>query len=250
MLREVVNALAACVVTFALCSVAYPAAVWGVAWVAFPKQAAGSLIERGGKVIGSELIAQPFASDIYFFPRPSAVDYKAGATGGSNLGTKNPDLRKKVAERAEALNATDKNPVPADMVTASGGGLDPDISPAAAYYQAPRVAQARKVPLEQVRSLIDRHIDRSGAIIGAPARVNVLKLNLALDAEIPAPPKTAADAPTPEPAETKPANEDVAVIRAGLKSLSEQLERLGKQVDSIPPASKAEGELKALAARG
>src|SRR3954466_5086425 len=112
MIRETANALAACLVTFALCSVAYPAAVWGVAWLAFPHQAGGSLIERDGKVVGSELIAQPFASDTYFRPRPSAVDYKADATGGSNLGTKNPDLRKKVAERAEALKATAEHPAP------------------------------------------------------------------------------------------------------------------------------------------
>ena len=128
------NALVACVATFILCAVAYPAAVWGLAQLAFPHQAEGSLIyDRDRTVIGSELIAQPFASDKYFFPRPSAVDYKADATGGSNLGTKNPDLRKKIAERAEALKATEKNPVPVDLVTASGGGMDPDISPEAAY---------------------------------------------------------------------------------------------------------------------
>ena len=107
MIRETVNALLACVVTFVLCAVAYPAVVWGLAQLAFPHQAEGSLIyDRDRTVIGSELIAQPFASDRYFQPRPSAVDYKADATGGSNLGTKNPDLRKKIAERAEALKAT------------------------------------------------------------------------------------------------------------------------------------------------
>src|SRR3954465_15098566 len=107
MIRETVNALAACLVTFLLCAVPYPAAVWGLAQLAFPRQAAGSLIYgRDRTVIGSELVAQPFASDRYFPPRPSAVDYNAAAAGGSNLGPKSPNLRKKVAERAEALGAT------------------------------------------------------------------------------------------------------------------------------------------------
>ena len=183
MFRETLNALAACLETLTLCSVAYPAAVWSVAWLAFPHQAAGSLIERDGKVIGSELIAQPFASDKYVQSRPSAVDYKADAAGGSNLGTKNPDLRTKVAERASALKATAENPAPTDLISASGGGLDPDISPEAARYQAARVATARGLPIERVRAVIDRQTVRSGAIIGAPPRINVLQLNLALDTE-------------------------------------------------------------------
>jgi K+-transporting ATPase ATPase C chain len=182
MLRETVSALLACLVSFVLCAVAYPAVVWGLAQRAFPRQAEGSLIyDRDRTVIGSELIAQPFASDRYFQPRPSAVDYKADATGGSNLGTKNPDLRKKIVERALALEATAERPVPVDLVTASGSGLDPDISPQAAEYQVGRVAAARQIPEARVRELIDRAIDHSGAIIGAPPRLNVLKLNLALD---------------------------------------------------------------------
>src|SRR5262245_6414439 len=133
MIREIVNALLACLVTFVLCVVAYPAAVWGLGQLAFPHQAQGSLIYgRDRTVIGSELVAQPFASARYFHPRPSAVDYKADATGGSNLGTKNPDLRKKVAERAEALGASAELPAPVDLVMASGSGLDPHISLAAA----------------------------------------------------------------------------------------------------------------------
>lgn len=186
MIRETANALVACVATFVLCAVAYPAIVWGLGQLAFPHQASGSMIlGRDGTVIGSELIAQPFASDRYFFPRPSAVDYKADATGGSNLGTKNPDLRKKIVERAEALKATPENPAPVDLVTASGGGMDPHISPEAAYFQVERVAAARKQPVEQVRALVNRHIDNSGLIIGGPPRVNVLRLNLALDEEAP-----------------------------------------------------------------
>jgi potassium-transporting ATPase KdpC subunit len=183
MFRETRDALAACVVTFAICAVAYPAAVWALGQLALPRQAEGSLIERDGKVIGSELIAQPFASDKYFHPRPSAVDYKADAAGGSNLGPKNPDLFAKVAERAGALRATRDHPAPVDLVTASGSGLDPHISPESADYQAAQVAAARGLTLEHVRALIGRHVERSGALIGAPPRVNVLRLNLALDDE-------------------------------------------------------------------
>lgn len=166
---------------------AYPAAVWGLAQLAFPRQAAGSLLYgRDRSVIGSELVAQPFAAAGYSHPRPSAVDYKADAAGGSNLGPKNPDLRRKVAERAEALGASPESPAPVDLVTASGGGLDPHISPEAAHYQIARVAAARHLPVDRVRALIDAHTERSGAILGAPPRVNVLLLNLALDEE-PAP---------------------------------------------------------------
>jgi K+-transporting ATPase ATPase C chain len=184
MIRETVRALLACLVTFVLCAVAYPAAVWALAQLAFPHQAEGSLIhDRQRNVIGSELVAQPFASDRYFHPRPSAVDYKADATGGSNLGPKNPDLRKKIAERAEGLKAAADRPAPADLVMASGSGLDPHISPEAAEYQLRRVAAARGLPEDRVRALIEAHTERSGAIIGAPPRVNVLRLNLALDGE-------------------------------------------------------------------
>jgi K+-transporting ATPase ATPase C chain len=188
MIRETLNALAACVVTFALCAVAYPAAVWGLAQAAFPDQAEGSLVRnREREVIGSSLVAQPFASDKYFHPRPSAADYNASATSGSNLGTKNPDLRKKIAERAEALKATPDAPAPVDLVTASGAGLDPHISPEGARYQAARVAAARNLPGERIRELIEQHTERSGSIIGAPPRVNVLMLNIALDDEKPSP---------------------------------------------------------------
>lgn len=187
MIRNCLNALAACLVTLVLCSVVYPAVIWGAGWLVFPHQAGGSLIVRDGTVIGSELVAQPFASDKYFQPRPSAVDYKADATGGSNLGTKNPELRKKIAERTEALKATDKDPAPTDLVTASGSGVDPDVSPEAARYQAARVAKARGLSVTRINELIDEFTTRSGAIIGAPARVNVLRLNLALDAQGPGP---------------------------------------------------------------
>jgi K+-transporting ATPase ATPase C chain len=182
MIRETLVALAACAVTFVLCAIAYPLVVWGVAQFAFPHQAEGSLISRRDRtVIGSELIAQPFTAAKYFQPRPSAVDYKADASGGSNLGTNNPDLRKKVAERAVALKASEQNPAPVDLVAASGSGLDPHITLAAARYQAPRVAAARGLAVDRVNSLIEAKTERSGGVIGAPPRVNVLLLNLALD---------------------------------------------------------------------
>jgi len=183
MTRDIVLAVRACAVTFVLCSIAYPAVVWGCAQLLFPALAEGSLIygATGTPLIGSELIAQRFESARYFHPRPSAADYKADAATGSNLGTNNPDLRKAMAERALALGAAPDRPVPVDLVTASGSGLDPDISPEAAVYQADRVATARGLRVEDVRALIEAHVNRSGAILGAPPRVNVLLLNLGLD---------------------------------------------------------------------
>jgi K+-transporting ATPase ATPase C chain len=259
MIRETVQALVACVVTFVLCAIVYPAAVWGLGQLTFPSQAEGSLIyDRERNVIGSELIAQPFANEKYFYPRPSAVDYKADATGGSNLGTKNPDLRKKIAERAEALKATEKSPAPVDLVTASGGGMDPHITPEAAIYQAARVASARKMKEDQVRALIDRHIERSGEIIGAPPRVNVLRLNLDLDQEKPAPmPLTTAE-PAPAPAPETPAvSGDLPVLRSQIGVVSDQLKqlhaRLNQQVEAVAQDKttheKAAADLKDLEAQ-
>jgi K+-transporting ATPase ATPase C chain len=183
MIRELNLAFRACALTFVLCAVAYPAIVWGVAQLCLPVQAEGSLIydADGRTVIGSELIAQRFQSPRYFHVRPSAVDYKADAAGGSNLGTNNPELRKAIAARLAALEATADRPAPVDLVTASGSGLDPDISLEAAFYEAPRVAANRALPIERVRDLIERQANRSGALIGAPPRVNVLLLNQALD---------------------------------------------------------------------
>ena len=245
MLRDSLQAVLACVVSMALCAVAYPAIVYGVGHGLFPHQAEGSLIERDGQVIGSALIAQPFSSARYFAPRPSAAGatgYAANAASGSNLAATNPALRDRIAfttlrtlagitndatatatlDRYDALQAeltarqsrtdaagaaettarlaTELEAVkaqvfaqiqayadrpdtylPADLVTASGSGLDPEISPAAAYHQAARVARARNLPEEQIRAKIAARVDRSGAWIGAPARVNVLLLNVDLD---------------------------------------------------------------------
>jgi len=246
MIRETIQAFTACLITFILCAVTYPAAVWGIGQLAFPRKAEGSLIERDGKVIGSELIAQPFAQDKYFRPRPSAAGangYAADATSGSNLGTNNPTLRQRIVldtarlvashdgdanlkgqlERLDARQAElksknevqektqadidaiakledqvkasqamildalakseSKSLVPVDLVTTSGAGLDPHISPEAARYQAARVAEARRRTREQIERTIEAHTERSGGFIGGPPRVNVLLLNLGLDQE-------------------------------------------------------------------
>lgn len=172
--------------------IAYPLVVTGVARLLFPRQAAGSLILKDGKVIGSELLAQSFTSDRYFHPRPSATaysdaaDFKSDSTtspsGGSNLAQSNKALVTRIQGEIDKLEKENPGkPVPIDMVTASGSGLDPDITPDAAYYQAPRVAKARGLTETQVRDLIARHITpRQLGFLGEP-RVNVLDLNLALD---------------------------------------------------------------------
>lgn len=167
---------------------AYPAIVTGVAQSAFPTAAEGSLVRREGRVIGSRLIGQSFSSARYIWGRPSATTpgpYDPTASGGSNLGPSNPALVTVVRERIAALRAADPTntaPVPVDLVSASASGLDPDISPAGAYYQAARVARARARPVTEIRALIARHTrPRTFGFLGEP-RVNVLELNLALDA--------------------------------------------------------------------
>lgn len=173
-----------------LIGLVYPLVVTGLAQAIFPAQANGSLIRRGqgDRVIGSALIGQPFADPRYFWGRPSATmpfPYNAAASAGSNLGPSNPALAAAVQARVAALRAADpgnKALVPVDLVTASASGLDPDISVAAALYQVPRVARARGLDAEAVRQLVANYAeDRQFGILGEP-RVNVLKLNLALDA--------------------------------------------------------------------
>ncbi len=166
----------------------YPGVVTGIAGAVFPHEAAGSLIVRDGKTVGSELIGQPFSDPKYVWGRLSAtapMPYNAAASSGSNLGPSNPALTDAARARVDALRAADPDnhaPVPVDLVTASGSGLDPHISPAAAQYQAARVARLRGLPVEKVEALIAANTDAPAlGLLGDPG-VNVLKLNLALDA--------------------------------------------------------------------
>jgi K+-transporting ATPase ATPase C chain len=175
-----------------LTGVAYPLAVTGVARVVFPTQAAGSILLKDGTPVGSSLIGQSFSDPKHFWSRPSATSpqpYNGVASGGSNLGPLNPALIDGIKSRIDALHAVDpanngsvpNRPIPVDLVTASGSGLDPDISLAAAYYQAPRVARERGLQPQAVQALIAAHArGRWLGILGEP-RVNVLDLNLALD---------------------------------------------------------------------
>ena len=173
-----------------LTGVVYPMVVTGVAQVAFDRQANGSIIMAGDRVVGSDLIGQPFSSPKYFWGRPSATSpqpYNGGVSSGSNQGPINPALATAVKARIAALRAADPGntaPVPVDLVTASGSGLDPHISPAAAEYQVARVARARNVAPDDVRKLVQRATEgRTWGILGEP-RVNVLQLNLSLDTQL------------------------------------------------------------------
>jgi potassium-transporting ATPase KdpC subunit len=197
MLKEIRPAIIILVVLTLITGLAYPLAMTAIAGVLFPNQAQGSLIEKDGKVVGSALIGQEFKDDKYFHGRPSATSaadpadstktvpapYNAANSSGSNLGPTSKALNDRIKEDVEKLKAENPSaPVPVDLVTTSGSGLDPDISPEAALFQVPRVAKARNLPEDRVRQLVAAQTEgRFAGLLGEP-RVNVLALNLALDA--------------------------------------------------------------------
>ena len=188
MLTELKRGVLFTIVTMVLFGGVYHVGLWAVGQVAFPLQAQGSLIRRDdGAVIGSSLVAQAFTRSEYFHPRPSAVDYNAASTGGSNFGRSNPEHLELVKERLTEVVAAESAPArdaPSEMITASGGGLDPHIPPAAAHLQAGRVAAARGIDPDRIRALIDAHTEPPTFGFLGRARVNVLELNLALDREL------------------------------------------------------------------
>ncbi len=210
MLSELRPAILMTLILTVITGILYPLAMTGLAQLVFPHQANGSLIVHGDQVIGSELIGQNFAGDGYFHPRPSAAGangYDAGASSGSNLGPNDASLQKRVGDAAQQLAS--ENPgakIPADLVTTSGSGLDPHISPAAAELQVARVAKARKLPEDKVREILRAHVEgRQYGILGDP-RVNVLELNLALDEASPTAAPASAEIHSAPPASNASSN--------------------------------------------
>jgi K+-transporting ATPase ATPase C chain len=191
MAKEIRQGVLFTIVTMVLFGGAYHALIWGVGRTVFATQAEGSLIRRAdGSILGSRLIAQKFSRPEYFQPRPSAVDYNAASTGGTNYGPSNPDHLQAVHERLDAIATREgvtPRQVPSEMVTASGAGMDPHVSPQAADLQLARIATARGVPVDRIRALIRDHTAPPAFGFLGRTRVNVLELNLALDAAFGAP---------------------------------------------------------------
>lgn len=185
MLKELKRGILFTIVMMVLLGGGYHVVLWAIGRAVFPSQSEGSLIRRAdGTIVGSRLIAQQFTRPEYFQPRPSGVDYNAASTGGTNYGPSNADHLKAVQERLDAVTKQEGvtvGQVPSEMVTASGGGMDPHVPPSAAELQATRVASTRGVPIERVRALIHAHTEPPALGFLGRARVNVLELNLALD---------------------------------------------------------------------
>lgn len=179
MWREVMLSIRAWLATLGVCAVLYPLCILAFGWVVVPERAKGSMLRDGtGQIIGSRLIAQSFARPEYLWPRPSAVDYDAAATGGSNLAPNNPDLTARAAKTLERFEGAVEHLVPADLVAASGSGVDPHITLDAALYQVPRIAQARGVSASRIEEVLRRN---AIAPPWSPLLVNVLETNIALD---------------------------------------------------------------------
>lgn len=181
-MKHVITGLRLVIVTMVVCCAGYTVLIWGLANLVRPWAARGSLLtDDSGHVVGSALIAQNFAETRYFWPRPSAVDYNASATGGSNKSPANPELAERLKPLLAAHGAGPANPLPADLATASGSGVDPHITLEAALFQAPRVAQARGVEASLLVSWLERRASSPGSILGGVRIINVLETNLALD---------------------------------------------------------------------
>ncbi|HTZ81646.1 MAG TPA: potassium-transporting ATPase subunit KdpC [Candidatus Acidoferrales bacterium] len=190
MKKNLVTAVLMTIATTILLGIIYPLFVTALAQLFFKDKANGEIVQRNGQAIGSRLIAQPFTSDKYFHPRPSAAGngYDAANSGGTNLASTNQKLIDRVRSDAATLHQENPSqPVPVDLITTSASGLDPDITPAAAEFQVPRVARARGVPESKISDLVGKHITQRDLGLLGESRVNVLELNLALDASFPKP---------------------------------------------------------------
>ena len=168
--------------TMTVCCLFYPLAILGLGRLLGPSVVNGSLVRNGqGEIVGSRLIAQRFDTPGYFWPRPSAVDYNASAAGGSNLSPANPKMRARAKTLMVRFNASAHDPIPADLVTASGSGLDPDITLAAAIFQSKRIAEARRLPVKTITKMLEEYAYRPGGFLTPQPLVNVLRVNMALD---------------------------------------------------------------------